>query len=441
MSNHLIDPAPRSYVPTVYLRARSDRGPACAPEKQTLDDVRKWLLYEASGNNDVLLLFEEFMWRCHAAGLAIDRSTLHVGTLHPQFIGFSWMWNATDGLCDEIAADARSLESEAFRRSPLFKVMSLGETIKVDLATEEGRQSAPIMLELAEEGYTFYGAMPLSNGSGQMRNAMTLATKHPGGWPEEVKDEIRKILDLFAFHVERHILVRIAQNVADTYLGPIAGRRVLDGEIKRGDGESIQAVVFMCDMRGFTGLADRLSGPDVTAILNAYFDLVSDAVLNNGGDILKFMGDGILAVFDQNALGADKAAEAALSAARTALSAIDQLNTAPKGLPDKSLWHPIRIGIGLHQGEVFFGNVGGEDRLDFTVIGRAVNETSRVEALCKPLGQTLLLTEPVRAALPGTFHDELSAMGDHALRGVGQPVAIYASGHAHPSSSAPQPIS
>lgn len=425
MTRKPLDPAPRTYAANVQLIARSNRGAACAPNQQSLEEVKTWLLNEATGIEDVMLMFEEFMWRCHAAGLGIDRSTLHIGTLHPRVIGFSWFWSAQDAICDELAADASALQHEAFTKNPLYKVMAEGEFVKVDLETEEGLNAFPIMQDLAEQGYTNYVAIPLS-ASGTMNNAMTLATTRKGGITSDRKDQIRSLIELFALHVERHIVKRIARNVADTYLGPIAGQRVLDGEIKRGDGESIDAVVFMSDMRGFTQLADRLSGPEVTVILNAYFDRVSTAVLGHGGDILKFMGDGVLAVFDQKTLGREAAADAAVNAACAVLTSIEDLNeTPPENLPDPCLWHPLKIGIGLHMGEVFFGNVGGEERLDFTVIGRAVNETSRVEALCKPLGQTLLLTEPVRSALPDKLQSGLDPMGDHVLRGVGNPVAIF----------------
>ncbi|WP_305988004.1 adenylate/guanylate cyclase domain-containing protein [Roseibium sp. MMSF_3544] len=426
MNTHVLDPSPRTYVQHIYLLARSNRGPACAPETQSLEDVHDWLLHEATQIDNVMLMFEEFMWRCKAAHLEIDRCTLHIGTLHPKVVGFSWVWNSTDELCDEIAADANAVNNVAFTKNPLYRVMREGEIIKVDLETEEGVNSGTLMQDLAEQGYTSYVALPLS-AAGEIHNAMTFATKRPGGFPDVDKDRIRTLIDLLALHVERHIVKRIARNVADTYLGPIAGQRVLDGEIRRGDGEAIKAVVFMSDMRGFTQLADRLSGPEVTAILNAYFDKISHSVLSHGGEILKFMGDGILAVFDQQSLGESAAANAAVQASKAALSAIEDLNTAPPdGLPAPEYWHPLKIGIGLHRGEVFFGNVGGEERLDFTVIGRAVNETSRVESLCKPLGRELLLTEPVRDVLSGDLQTGLNAMGEHALRGVGKPVAIFA---------------
>ncbi|MEP3279401.1 MAG: adenylate/guanylate cyclase domain-containing protein [Stappiaceae bacterium] len=426
MTKSARDPSPRSYAQGVYLVDRSNRGPSCAPSQQDLDDVHSWLLHDATRIDNVMLMFEEFMWRSKAAGLSIDRATLHVGTLHPRVIGFSWVWNSQDMLCDEIAADASAVNSDSFTKNPLYKVMREGQTIKVDLETEEGINSAPFMKELAEQGYTTYFAMPLS-AAGEIRNAMTLATMRPGGFPPVDKERIGDLINLLALHVERHIVRRIARNVADTYLGPMAGRRVLDGEIRRGDGEAINAVVLMADMRGFTQLADRLSGPEVTSILNAYFDAISTAVLEHGGDILKFMGDGILAVFNQEALGATASANAAVNASRAALAAIRDLNeNPPDDLPALEHWHPLKIGIALHRGEVFFGNVGGMERLDFTVIGRAVNETSRVESLCKPLGEELLITAPVQEDLSSDLKSGLNSVGEHALRGVGNAVTIFA---------------
>ena len=133
-----------------------------------------------------MLMFEEFMWRCQAAHLDIDRSTLHIGTLHPRVIGFSWFWSAQDSFCDELAADANALQHEAFTKNPLYKVMAEGEFVKVDLETKEGLNAFPIMRDLAEQGYTNYVAIPLS-ASGTMNNAMTLATTRKGGISPEQK--------------------------------------------------------------------------------------------------------------------------------------------------------------------------------------------------------------------------------------------------------------
>ena len=208
-----------------------------------------------------------------------------------------------------------------------------------------------------------------------------------------------------------------------TYLGAAAGGRVLDGLIKRGAGEPIQSVIWVSDLRGFTDLSERLSGPDMITLLNVYFGCLAGAVLDQGGEVLKFIGDGLLAVFPFASFETEQAAaQAALTAAEQAYSDLERLNaTPPAEITTIAGWHPLRTGIALHEGEVFFGNVGAPGRLDFTVIGRAVNAASRVEALSKSLGRTILITETVAARLDRPLDD----LGRHPLRGVAQPVAIF----------------
>ena len=436
MLKNRFDPVPRTYAPFVYLQDRSCRGAACAPERQTLAEIIDWLLHDGIRIENVMHLFEEFLWRNRAAAIPVDRASLHVGTLHPQIIGFSWVWNSTDEICDEVTADARAMLSPSFTRNPLAKVMETGELLQVDLRTQEGRDAFPLMRELAEQGYTEYVIMPLSAGSDR-HNAVTFASKHPDGFPENIADDTRMIMDIFALHVERHILQRIAHNVVDTYLGPNAGARVLSGEIRRGDGEAIDAVVWMSDLRGFTTLSDRLEGPQVSVVLNTYFEVVSQAVLEHGGDILKFIGDGILAVFPTSVSDGAGAGELALAAAQQALTRLEELNAKPTPeLEEISGWAPLKMGIGLHEGRVFFGNVGGENRLDFTVIGRAVNETSRVEALCKELKRPLLFTEPVYRSLTPSQRSEVELMGRYKLRGLEKDMPIYAVGSGKESAAA-----
>jgi adenylate cyclase len=230
-------------------------------------------------------------------------------------------------------------------------------------------------------------------------------------------------MSLFALHVERHSVLRISDNALNAYLGLGAATKVLNGSIKRGAGESIHAVIWISDLRGFTDLSDRLSGSDMLALLNAYFEVMAGAVLSHGGEVLKFIGDGLLAVFPL--LGANQVrdvAHAALAAARAANLGLDALNRDPPGtLAGTDGWRPLRAGIALHEGEVFFGNIGAPERLDFTVIGSAVNEASRVEALQKTLGRNILVTDAVARHLDVA----MDFLGEHRLRGVAAPLAIY----------------
>jgi adenylate cyclase len=371
--------------------------------------------------NDMLALFESLAWRLVAARLPIDRLSLHVGTLHPQLVGFGWHWSRDDGLCDEIKIGEGALKSDSYRLSPLARVIGHGETFRADPRDEALAARFPLLADLAAEGFTEYAALPL--GGDGYHNVLTVASKAPHGVSAADLQTLRHLRRIFALHVQRHIALRIAANVLDTYLGAAAGERVLDGSIRRGVGEAIRAIVFVSDMRGFTDLSGRLAGPDMIALLNAYFERMAGSVLAEGGEVLKFVGDGLLAVFPFAAFAEPRtAAAAALRAGRVALSAIEAFNASTGPLDGVVGWRPLRAGIALHAGEVFFGNVGAAERLDFTVIGPAVNEASRVEALTKSLGHPILMT----AAVARLLGEAAELLGAHAVKGVVEPIAVFA---------------
>lgn len=422
MGEAIRDPAPRSYPSFVTLLRRSEIGRAAAPARTSLAETEAWLLGGAVEEDDLLTLFEALLWRLVAAGLPLDRASLHVGTLHPQLFGFAWNWNADDGLCDEVKVTEASLQTEAYRRNPLYRVIDLGETVHARAANPEDLERFPLMAELQKQGISEYVALPLRAG-GAYHNAATAATKQAGGFGDAEMAALRRIYQLFALHVERHIALRISRNVLETYLGAAAGEKVLRGAIKRGDGTAIQAVIWASDLRGFTDLADRLAEPDMIALLNAYFERLVGAVMAHDGQVLKFIGDGLLAVFPYEAFATPAAAaEAALTAAEQALAATDALNAEPpEELARIDGWRPLKSGIALHEGEVFFGNVGAPERLDFTVIGPAVNAASRVEALSKSLGRAILVTEPVAELLTRPLED----LGAQELRGLSRPIGVF----------------
>lgn len=413
---------PRQFPHGVTIVQQSSRGPASAPTTNSFSEITAWLLKGAARETEMLLLFESFIWRLIAAGVPLDRASLHIGTLHPQLLGFAWNWRRDDAICYEVKVQHLTSETDSFKLNPLARIFTTGEPLRRSPQSAEAQAQFPMMTELAESGITDYVALPFSSGTGY-RHAMTLATKHPEGFPHAAGPEVRNVLDLFALHVERHIAQRIAENAVNAYLGGVAGAKVLNGSIKRGVGEAIRAVIWVSDLRGFTTLSDHLSGADMIVLLNAYFETLAGAVLAHEGEVLKFMGDGLLAVFPiSTATGADVAARAALAAAQQAVRDLDALNAG--ALPQLAAidgWHPLRTGIALHEGEVFFGNIGAPERLDFTVIGPAVNEASRVEALQKTLGRSILITEAVARHLD----HPLDHLGEHELRGVSLPVAVY----------------
>jgi adenylate cyclase len=411
----------RLYPPGVTVICRSQRGRGCAPDAVTQLELKRWLLLEAARERELLPMFESFLWRMVAAGLPLDRATLHIGTLHPQLLGFAWNWRASDGLCDEVKVQQSTADTDAFRLNPLRHIFEQGVAIRRNPQTADAQAEFPIMRELAGYGYQEYLALPL--GGDGYRHAVTFATMRAGGFRDDEIAAFETLLSLFTLHVERHIAVRIANNTLGAYLGPVAAAQVMNGAIKRGGGQSLHAMIWVSDLRGFTDLSDRLPGADMIELLNAYFEAFAGAVLEQGGEVLKFIGDGLLAVFPlDDGDDSRRAGTAALNAAVGAQAALDRLNQAPPPrLASIESWRPLRAGIAVHEGEVFFGNIGAPERLDFTVIGPAVNEAARVEALHKTTGCGILITEAAARHIDAP----LLRLGDFNLRGIAAPLTIF----------------
>ncbi len=413
------DQSERRYAPFVNVLRRHHRGPDCAPAETNLQETREWLVRDGLRYTNFAVLYEELVWRIIASGAPISRATVHVGTLHPQLAGYSWNFELFDGCVDEIIVGRQAGAGPSFKLNPLFRVLTEGETVRVAPQDPEDAGRFPLMAEFAEQGVTDYIARPLGGGS-DYNNAGTIATRQPGGFTDEQYHALTGIFDLFALFIERHIAQQISANVLDTYLGASAGAEVLSGAIQRGAGRRIEAVIWVSDLRGFTDRSERMSEEEVSQMLNLYFGALAGAVMDHGGEVLKFIGDGLLAVFPVAGDAAD-AATRALAAAEASVVEVGKLNDdPPEDLPKAAL--PLNTGIALHLGEVFFGNVGSPSRLDFTVIGRAVNEASRVETLTKEVGRPLLITSPVAKLLAR----RMEAMGAYPLKGVEAPVEVFA---------------
>jgi adenylate cyclase len=277
-------------------------------------------------------------------------------------------------------------------------------------------QEFPIVKELRAEGLTDYVVLsvPFADGS---HKALSLATNRPYGFHDDEIALFNALLPAFAFNLEIQTLRRTARTLLDTYVGRQAGARVLDGQIMRGMGETINAVIWLCDLRGFTSLSERLERDLLIELLNQYFGPMCDAVENAGGEVLKFIGDAMLAIFPVADAPAP-ACQQALAAAATARAALEETNRAraEAGLPR------IAYGLALHVGEVLYGNIGGESRLDFTVIGPAVNLTARIESLCGELKRELLLSADF-VSTAGIPADEV---GEFELHGVGERQRVFA---------------
>jgi adenylate cyclase len=275
-----------------------------------------------------------------------------------------------------------------------------------------------LLHELKADGGVDYMALPMHIRREGPLPVVTFATDSRLGFSDEDIADLTRLVDMMGAVTEMHIERSVAETVANTYLGPEVGQRVLNGAIRRGEGEELRAVLWFSDLRDFTGMSERLPASEVLELLNNYLQLVGDALGANGGEILKFIGDGVMGYFPaEDALFLPMVTGQALAAARRLIADIEAANEARAagGLD------PLRFGVGLHVGDVTFGNVGTQDRLDFTVIGPAVNRASRLEGLTKELKVPVLAS----AEFNEVCTVPMKSLGKHVLRGVPDPVEVF----------------
>jgi adenylate cyclase len=374
-----------------------------------------WLLDEGRRVTDPGQFLDAFAAQLRRSGIDVARVTTGVPLLHPQLFSFSGLW------------ELGKLPSErTFRLDTVEKVSALdnspirlaygGEATRLCLMGSPVEGEFPIATDLRRDGYTDYVVLPVPFGDGSFK-ALSLATRRPGGFLDDEIALLTAIVPAFSINLEVQALRRTARTLLDTYVGRQSGGRVLDGQIRRGMGETIRAVIWLCDLRDFTALSERLARDALIGTLDQYFGAMAGAVEGQGGEVLKFIGDAMLAIFPVEADGA-AACRSALRAAADAQKALAETNRArcAEQMP------PFAYGIALHVGDVLYGNVGSETRLDFTVIGPAVNVTARIESLCKTTGRSLLLSADfVRLS-------ELAAspVGEFQLKGVGAAQQVFA---------------
>ncbi len=382
------------------------------------DPIARWFIEEAWKIVDTGDLVKAISERLCEAGIPLYRMSFLRLELHPDLLGRAWFWRRGQPMSDAVA-ERSVINTSDYRDNPLPLVFAKGKTIRVHLEDlSDGDISYPILKQFKAEGVTDYVALPVVYADGH-NDALTVASDKPGGFSFAELDRMFALQRLFARLVENQSLRVLAVNLLDIYVGREAGAQILDGHIMRGDSESLHAVIWLCDMRGFTPLSDQLPREQLIELLNEYFDCMATPVRERGGEIIKFVGDAMLATFrvDREAELAAVSA-AAVDAAEAALKAMDDNNRdrleAGKPVAD--------VGIAIHEGEVMFGNIGAAGRLDFTVIGPAVNRVARVGNLCRELGQRLLLTGEVARHVPGRGR----SMGSFELRGTDRPHEIFA---------------
>jgi adenylate cyclase len=372
-------------------------------------------------------------------GFRASRFNMSIGTLHPRHGAQSYVWRP-DGIATELHPRRRNAEEdEAYQRSPIHHLRTTGDSAlrrRLDVVHPD---DFPILVDLREEGMTDYAATLVrfseaSEGEPRVDKVraafdrpdplqgifFSCATDDPSGFNDEHLHQVNDLLPFLALGVKSRSTFDVAQTLLETYLGPDAGSRVLTGEIDRNSVRNIQAVIWLCDLRGFSRTASRVTQDELIELLDVYLEVMARPVLNNRGPILKFMGDGFLATFDLAKRSREAVCADAVNAAEQLLDTLPALNSQRRASSKTTL----DLGVAIHIGEVLYGNIGTRERLDFTVVGSAVNEVSRMEGLCRPLGRNVLVSRTVAEAAAASRRKLLS-LGVHALRGIREPQELF----------------
>lgn len=377
-----------------------------------------WLVGPSRGQPFVDNVLAEVGARLVQDGIAIDRMTLHLRTLHPQFYGSRMLWAPGMEVAEFFMVNHDMLDDPRFHNSPIKALYNGAEAIRqrLDLPPAPSGDIYGVYGELRDQGFVDYVALPI-DGVDRRRHVATFATRRPGGFRTDDLMRINDVMPVLAMAIEIRMNRRIAKNLLNTYVGQRSGERVLAGDIQRGSGTTVSAAIWQCDLRNFTGISERLPRDEVIALLNAFFDAMGAPVEAHGGEILKFIGDAMLAMFP---LDSEDACVRALQAAHEAVRAMAALNDRREAAGQERLG----FGLALHVGDVEYGNIGTASRLDFTVIGPAVNAAARLEDLTKTLRRKVLLSGPF-AMRCGCSPDFLVPLGSFELRGVGAPLEVF----------------
>jgi len=384
-------------------------------ESAGLQRVLNWLIDGARTPGDSADMIAAVCEQLVDAGLPLWRFGLFIRTLHPEIFGRNFIWRRGQKV-EMGTVDFAILETPEFARSPLRIVFEQGIEVRGRMDDPDSKRF-PFLDDMRAEGVTDYIAVPMPFLDGSV-HATSWVTRDPAGFSDDDIACIRMIMAPLARVSEIISLRRTAEMLLDTYVGNRAGARILGGQIRRGHNDTMQAAIWLSDLRGFTALSDRLPAETVVEILNHYFDCQVAAIRGHGGEVLKFMGDGLLAVFpiDEYIGDATHVCSRVLEAARESRASVDAL-----AFPVGDVIERFRFGVALHVGNILYGNIGGGNRLDFTCIGPAINLAARLEKIAGRLGRTVVVSEGFAKACEHDWRN----LGDFPIAGFSKAQRVY----------------
>jgi adenylate cyclase len=380
-----------------------------------LKNISDWLIDGARSAANAPQMVAEFCERLVRADLPLWRVGIFVRTLHPDILGVNFIWKPGEEVVSG-TADFDLLDSPEFRNSPLAIVFGEGREVRHRIDDPASRRF-PFLDDMRAEGVTDYIALPLFATDGTV-HATSWTTKQGSGFSDEQLNGLRSLMPPLARLVEVTNQRRRASMLLDTYVGNRAGERILGGQIRRGHTETMHAAIWLSDLRGFTALSDRLPAETVVDILNQYFDCQVSAIRTHGGEVLKFMGDGLLAVFPIAEQEGDihQVCARVLEAARESRASVAALQ-----YPIGETVERFRFGVALHVGKILYGNIGGGNRLDFTCIGPAVNLAARLEKIAGRLHRTIVASAGFAGICAGGWTD----LGEFPIAGFSRAERVY----------------
>jgi adenylate cyclase len=374
-----------------------------------------WLVNGARSAPSPPQMMAETCERLVRAGIPLSRVNIFIRTLHPDIFGFSFVWRPGE----EVTVTSASFDapdSQEFKSSPLAILYETASEVRYRLDDPESARF-PFLDDMRAEGVTDYFAAPLLFADGLI-NSSSWTTKQPGGFSNAQLDGLRSLIPPLARLIEIISLRRRASLLLDTYVGNRAGERILGGQIRRGHTDTMDAAIWLSDLRGFTALSDRLPAETVVDILNSYFDCQVSAIKTHGGEVLKFMGDGLLAVFpiDEYVGDVRQVCSRVLEAARDSRASVEALQ-----YPIGETVERFRFGVALHVGKILYGNIGGGNRLDFACIGPAVNLAARLEKIAGRLNRTIVAS----AGFAGICAGGWTELGEFPIAGFSKAERVF----------------